>query len=190
MQIRPHRTEDDATGFLELVESVVAGALFLYRPDRLYLVHIDNWFDHTWLEYSGKSLGAVGWWKHGEHLTIPPFVPNRVLAQQHWARDPESGSFVSEPAAPVHIWTDSGSNLQRRVSVIAPEAALLWYTGKTAVNNRGAIMVHVPDGEEDGYWAWYVGFSGKSEWAASEFRGISREEFRRLFTQELSNGGV
>jgi len=166
-EIAPHRTENDASPFLEVLTS-----------KRLHLIHIDNWFDHKWLAFSGKALGALGIWKKGDRLTVPPFVPSRVLAQQSWYHDPVSDSFRPESSQKIHLDVRSETNLQRRVSMVAPEAALIWYTGNTVENQRGAIMAYLP--VDDGYWTWYVGLIGGEEWRVSDVKGITRDAFQAL----------
>ncbi len=37
----------------------------------------------------------------------------------------------------------------------ATGAALVWFTGSTATNGRGAVMSYLP--VQDSYWVWYAG---------------------------------
>jgi len=110
------------------------------------------------------------------------------LAQQSWVHEPVSGSLQHDSAPGIHVHVDSAANLQRRVSIVAPEAALIWYTGNTAANQRGAIMAYIPEG--DGYRTWYVGFTGEGEWNVSDVKGITREEFRGLLARSAPEGDV
>lgn len=71
------RTEDDDSEFVTLVSRLISGVVLRHDAEKLYLVHIKNWFDHKWLEFSGKVLGALGVWQR--RMTYPPFNPNRVF---------------------------------------------------------------------------------------------------------------
>jgi hypothetical protein len=42
---------------LSVVDHIIAALVSRDAPAEVYLVHIDNWFDHKWLTYSG--YGAV-----------------------------------------------------------------------------------------------------------------------------------
>lgn len=70
-------SEYDDVGFLQFAQRIVNGAITALRVHEVYLVHVDNWFDHKWL----------GWWSSWEYkelkeLCVPPFNPNRVRSQE------------------------------------------------------------------------------------------------------------
>jgi hypothetical protein len=88
----------DDSDFLGLLGSLVGGLVARLNPEEVWIVHIDNWFDHKWLEFSGtgtvpsklprmfKTLGIppdmlasdkVAFYK--KKVTFPPFTPNRIL---------------------------------------------------------------------------------------------------------------
>jgi hypothetical protein len=73
-------TEQDDAAFLTLTQRIVNGVIAILEMREVYLVHVDNWFDHKWL----------GWWSSWEHkelkkLYLPPFNPNRVRSSAHTA---------------------------------------------------------------------------------------------------------
>ena len=153
--IKLHRTSQDATGFIDTVEAVATGMLRESASPRFVAVQIDNWFDQKWLRFSGKMLGAFGVWKSGEHLTLPPFVPNRVLSEAWWARAPEEDDFRwQEESTPLHsrMWPEQNRN--RGVASTVGGATLLWYSGNSIAAGRGAIMVY--EALEAGYRCWYA----------------------------------
>jgi hypothetical protein len=105
----------------------------------MYLVHVDNWFDHKWL----------GWWSSWEHnapknLYVPPFNPNRVLSQQRFVWDADSVDWVSAgQGRPLHRRQPGrrasfGQPLER----YADSAAFIWYSGNTAKNRAGSLMFY------------------------------------------------
>jgi hypothetical protein len=49
--------QDDPT-FLAVVDRIVATIVCRDWPEEVYLVYIDNWFDHKWLRYSGYGVVA------------------------------------------------------------------------------------------------------------------------------------
>jgi hypothetical protein len=169
--IDPHRTEGDDLEFIELVQSAVGGILASGHPEKLYLIHINNWFDHKWLGFEGMHHGD------DEHLVVPPFRPNRILAEQAWAHDPVSGSYQPCSAVGIHLLT---TGTHRRFSAIAPGGPLVWYTGNTNANQRGAIMAYIP--KNGGYRTWYVGLHCVHKWAVLNVKGTTTEEFHGLLT--------
>ncbi len=114
------------------------GAIHCYKPDEIYIVQIDNWFDHKWRAFSGKTLGAVGVWN--STLTIPPFEPNRVINQFYYRKDKDT--YVLQPAKPLHIHQWSSSNLQRFLKQITEAGLFAWYSGETKNNDAGSLLVY------------------------------------------------
>jgi hypothetical protein len=131
--------EDDALEFTAEVQSLMDGLLRTHAPSSLSVVKIDNWFGPRWLNFSGKALGALGIWK--TRLTIPPFVPNRVVWQRTFL-GPSYDDLVD--AKPIHIKTKSMKALKRYVAEVAPGVAIVWYSGNSAKSGQGSMMVHVP----------------------------------------------
>ena len=95
----------DDSDFLVLLTSLTRGLIARFNPDQVWIIHIDNWFDHKWLKFSGlgavpsklprmfetpgvpvDSLASMKVPFHQEKLTFPPFTPNRILAQWSYAR--------------------------------------------------------------------------------------------------------
>src|SRR6266571_4801101 len=76
----------DAPPFIELVRRAISGELEAMAVRGLFVVRIDNWFDHKWLYYSGKAAydpdAALDEFpRKGRQFIFPPFTPNRVIAQ-------------------------------------------------------------------------------------------------------------
>jgi hypothetical protein len=51
---------DDDHDFIESVSRLIAGSVAVHRPEEVWVHKIDNWFDHKWLGFSGKSLSHKG----------------------------------------------------------------------------------------------------------------------------------
>ncbi len=40
--------------FVAIVEQILDNTLQLHQPAKVYVVQIDNWFDHKWLEFDSN----------------------------------------------------------------------------------------------------------------------------------------
>src|SRR4051812_41845107 len=91
---------DDDPAFLQLVNRLVDGVLAVHTQEDARIFKIDNWFDHKWLRFSGKAVGAVGVWQAPP--TLPPFVANRLVRRWHFRRNDEDGFRLLGPGPDVH----------------------------------------------------------------------------------------
>jgi hypothetical protein len=170
----PIDAHDDAR-FIRIVDELVRGAVGRHHPAEVYAFKIDQWFDHKWLSFSGKVVGAVGSWR--APLTVPPFVANRRIGQWRFVRDDVSGTYrLAGKAAQVHHHGPSSGNLRRTVKRIVPTAALFWYSGATAATGRGSVMGYIPIANE--HWPWYIGFDRLDDWRVTRRKGIHEYEIR------------
>ncbi len=88
----------DDNDFVDLLNALLNALPVEQSPEQLWVIQIDNWFDHKWLRYSGSGTVAskfpVDWtssfmdrftsvkeqfWR--DKLTFPPFAPDRVVSQ-------------------------------------------------------------------------------------------------------------
>ena len=166
--------DGDSPQFLTYVKAVVRGIAVQHAPPELVLVKIDNWFGPRWLKFSGKIMGAFGIWKH--ELTVPPFVPNRVVWERRFAL-PSYAQVKTGKALHVST-TGSSADASRRVSDVEPGIPLIWFSGCSETNGRAAIMAYVP--VSDTYWTWYAGWSRNGSWRASALKGILAKELAAL----------
>ena len=174
---------DDEPEFIRQVELAISGALRRHPPLFVVLVKIDNWFGSRWLGFKGKALGALGVTTRPSHftnenLTIPPFVPERVISQRRFVA-PQFDEI--EAGRPLHLQVHSGEALQRKAAMQEPKKALAWYSGNTKENGRGSLMVYLP--VDDGYWAWFVELEREEHWRITEARSIKPEDFERLIEE-------
>jgi hypothetical protein len=168
-------TTTDAEGFVNSVNRVINGALVARKPENVWLIQIRNYFSPKWLGFSGKALGAIGTWQ--DKLTVPPFVPNRVLDQRRFTRS--AGSYLPVPEAPpIHTNRSSSNNLGNRIERLGPHPMLCWYSSNSVANQRGALMVYSVNEEAPN--AWYVTLSQSAGWAPTVLHGISGSEYESL----------
>jgi hypothetical protein len=169
--------DDDAGGFIEEVRVCVSGIVRLYRPAELFLIKTNTWFGPNWLRFKGKVLGQLAVW--GTHrnpkLTVPPFVPHRIL----WERRYIAPDYKQVPIrAIVHVNTPSRRAMTRLVNKVAPNASFLWYSGSSCSNKRGAIMAYLLI--EGSYWPWYLGWELQSAWKIVKVVGASSDEIAEI----------
>lgn len=167
---------DDDREFMQFVSRLIAGAVARHRPSDLLIYRINNWFDHKWLGFSGRAVGALGIWCR--RLTIPPFVSNRVIRGWHYQRD-EVGDNYSEIGSPpdVHHRGSSAANLTRGIEKVVPNTALFWFSGNTAKTGRGSLMAYIPVPDQE-LWPWYLAFVRDGDWKIDRRKGIHPYEIR------------
>jgi hypothetical protein len=174
---------DDAPDFVREIELMANGVIRRHAPETLVLIKIDNFFGSKWLGFSGKALGAIGVWFNPSYrpraiVRLPPFVPNRVISQRRFSapayEEIDRGELVHKPMP-------SGVALNRRVATAAPNSALIWYSGESKVNGRGAVMAYVPAGES--YWLWYAALETGESWSVTETLDIKRDDLASLMEQ-------
>ncbi len=172
-KVEVHATDSDDPEFIKLVSNLIDGFTAGGEINALHLIHIDNWFDHKWLKFSGKIFGAHGVRQRDERLTVPAFNPNRVLSHQYFARMASDSTLREEPPpTEIHLELRSCDNLHRRVSGIARRASLVWYTSNTRVNRKGAVMAYAPT--ESAYYTWYASLAANPTWAVEKTKQISK----------------
>jgi hypothetical protein len=163
-------SECDDVAFLKLAQRIVNGALADLPVSEIYLVHIDNWFDHKWL----------GWWSSWEHrepkeLCVPPFNPNRVRSQKHFIWDANSSRLSATGLGkPLHLRQSGRRSLHRQpLGRVSKCAAFIWYSGNTITNRAGSMMVYQAGAED---YAWYASFTKKEHWKVADGFRITRRE--------------
>jgi hypothetical protein len=157
-----HRSDDDDPGFMDQVEWIILGCLTEYKPAEVYTTRIRDWFDYNWCYFSGKTLGALGVSKFAD-LTLPPFVPKRVLSQYHYDRlSPNLELYTQTDAPPLHIVQESAANFQRFIRRTTNDGTLFWFSSGSAASERGSVMVYhvMPDLK----FGWHVTLMKKAEW--------------------------
>lgn len=161
--------QDDAPEFIAEAQSLLDGLIRTYSPPTFAVIKIDNWFGPKWLNFSGKALRALGVWK--KRLTIPPFVPNRVVSQRTFV----AASYDEVVGGkPIHVRTKGMMTLKRYVADVAPGAAIVWYSGRSGKSGQGSMMAHVPT--SDDYLRLYVRWVNRGSWRVTQTIGITVAE--------------
>jgi hypothetical protein len=194
MPIQVHSGLTDDNDFIALVGAIVNGLLTKESPEQIWIVQVDNWFDHKWLRFSGS--GAVGNWMFAgvisnsifpnrfdsvktqffqQKATFPPFSPGRIVGQWSFLRSGDD--YVEFPFPTMPHDTEkahSGSNLPRRIEGFTKSARFIWYSGNTLANGRGSLMVYNILNSQ--VVCWFAEFQRNRVWALKRTKGIAREE--------------
>ena len=187
---------NDDPQFVELVSHTISGLVTHTSPEEIFVVQIDNWFDHKWLKFSG--IGRVRFdsqyldidtaldefWQ--DKITFPPFTPNRVIKEYFFPRDGSGGYSLSTIAPPyIHSRRRASSykNLHRRVADFSGSAIFVWFSSNTRSNRRGSLMVY--EVSISRVHTWYAAFSKEDEWEVLRTKGITREQVQSLIEQSV-----
>lgn len=186
------------TTSLDCLNALLNALLAQQTPGQLWVIQIDNWFDHKWLRYSGSGsvsaskLFPTDWtssfmdrltsvkeqfWR--DKVTFPPFAPDRISAQWSFLRTGGGYIEVALPKLP-HSKSRrrSHTNLNRRVEDFVQSASFVWYSGNTLKNGRGSAMVYsIGPGKSV---CWFAAFGRKSGWMLERTKGIDKEQVSRL----------
>jgi hypothetical protein len=186
----------DDNEFTDALNALIHGLLAQQAPEQLWVIQIDNWFDHKWLRYSGSGTVAspfpASWsssfmdrftsvkeqfWR--DKLTFPPFAPDRVVGQWSFLRTESGYTEVPLPKVPHSASRRrSHSNLNKRVEDFVKSALLVWYSGNTLKNGRGSVMAYsVGSGEPV---CWFAAFTRKSSWVLEKTKGVDKEQIASL----------
>jgi hypothetical protein len=152
----PNVSADDPQ-FIELVSRAVTGELEAKTVHGLFVIRIDNWFDHKWLNFSGIGRVAFGqymgtWFdrdtaldefhQQGAKSTFPPFTPNRVITQDFYRKDAIGALYVLDEDGPwvrSPVRERSSANLHKRILTHNNSCLFVWFSQLTrGVNRRKA----------------------------------------------------
>ena len=168
-------SENDAEGFVAVVNKVLDGLLHQVRPRSLVVIAIDTWFGRKWLGFSGLPIPHVAAYYRAEKTRIPPFVPNRVVSQRRF-ESPRYEEISS--GAPIHQKSLSAHAVKRKASEVAPNALLIWYSGESKRNKRGSLIAYIPEGRS--YRYWYAQWRDLNGWNIVQTDGIQLPDLLKL----------
>ena len=169
--------ERDDVAFLSFVQRIVNGAITALHIREVYLVHVDNWFDHKWL----------GWWsrKNEQELRLPLFNPNRIRAQKHFIWNTERSDWTATgPEELLHMRQAGRAWLAPRLDRFSKRAAFIWYSGNTAANTAGSLMFYLSGANR---YSWYASFEKDGHWQIHDECQITRRELQSF--EERGGGG-
>ena len=183
--LEPRENIDDS--FVAIVEQILDNTLQLHQPSDVYVVLIDNWFDHKWLEFDSnrKESDAFGW---RVKLMLPPFEPSRVLSQSYFQKHSQTHSsapllYEASSSNPLHILSSN-----RSLAQICSSGAFVWYSYVGKRSDQGSLMVYLNnDGKGS---AWYASFKKNPDWQINKVKGVSRRELSELMTTAVTADGI
>jgi hypothetical protein len=164
-------TSNDDSGYVDCISSIVSSLVGVYKPVRITVVNIDNWFDHKWVGFEGKELGVIAvHWNYG--FNIPAFNPSRVVRQSDFRlNDRDSYAAVDEPK--LHRKQKSNSNFKRDLFGVDDSSLFVWWSGGTATNSQGSLMVYART--QSTKEAWYASFKLNDSWEVLRTYRIQRQ---------------
>jgi hypothetical protein len=181
--IKLDRANDIDQNFVAIVERVLNNTLVFYKPAGVYVVLVDNWFDHKWLEFNSNKIdNDLSGWRN--KLELPPFEPSRILSQSYFHMG-SSAPLLYEAfeSKPLHILSS-----RRSVGEMSPSGVFIWYSYVDQHSDNGSLMVYL---SEDGKGsAWYASLTKNPDWHVGRMKGISNREFTELMTGPNSIDGT
>lgn len=191
MSIEVAAGETDDPLFIKLLNSLLQGLLKAATPQEVWVIQINNWFDHKWLRFSGIGTvdfkfpafmnrydGALDEF-YQDKLTFPPFTPNRILGQLSFVR--VGDQYAEAPLRELPHASEkqpSEANLQRRVSAFSRSACFVWYSANTLANGKASVMVYDVAGDQAG--GWFAAFDREQDWKLHATKGTRREDVQQL----------
>jgi len=149
----------------------------------LWVIRVDNWFDHKWLRFSGKGRvpfdhphpsnpGVALDEFSQDKLTFPPFSPRRILTQEIWTFAESQGR--KRRLVHPRVLQHSAANLHRRVSDFSDSMVAIWFSARTEENRQGCVMQYTSrNGRLD---AWYMSLClDTSSWRLIRTKGLERQ---------------
>jgi hypothetical protein len=156
-------TDADDLGFLAHAQRIINGAITSLEIHDVFLVHVDTWFDHKWLG-----------WRSGQKLCVPTFTPHRVRSEKRLVWNGNRSTWAAvELKKPLHRLQPGRSWRAQPLDRFAQDAAFIWYSGGTATNTMGCLMLYRSGADGN---AWYASIQKNDDWRIVEQCRISREE--------------
>jgi hypothetical protein len=169
--------------FVAIVEQILDNTLQLHQPAEVYVVQIDNWFDHKWLEFDSNRNDSdeLGW---RAKLMLPPFEPSRVVSQLYFRKLPSAPLLYGASSSnPLHILSSN-----RSLAQICSSGAFVWYSYVGNRSDQGSLMVYLnSDGKGS---AWYASFKKNPDWQINKMKGVSKRELTELMTTVVTTPGI
>ncbi|MFZ0061666.1 MAG: hypothetical protein WAL47_06480 [Pyrinomonadaceae bacterium] len=169
--------------FVAIVEQILDNTLQLHQPAEVYVVQIDNWFDHKWLEFDTSRIDTddLGW---RAKLMLPPFEPSRVVSQLSFKKhSPAPLLYEASSSNPLHLLSSN-----RSLAQICSSGAFVWYSYVGNRSDQGSLMVYLNDDGKGS--AWYASFTKNPDWQVNKMKGVSKRELTELMTIRVTTPGI
>ena len=178
--------KEDSSEFIELVNRIVSLTVLQFGIEEICFIKIKNWFDHKWLNFSGKSVvhfdsggmlprdaSLQEEWR--ENITVPPFHPNRVI-RERFVRKQETGNRMFEKI--LHTKKSSNDNIHNRIRNYTENGLFVWFSTNSKINKRGSLMIYRVQKEE--IESWYASFEEREKWKVLQSKGIEMNVIKGL----------
>ena len=176
----------DAEGFKKAINVLLKNLIRTINPDEISVVRIKNWFDHKWLNYSGKQIQKYDttstpdipfvlepYWN--DQITIPPFNPNRILSEWIYRKGGNKNRVFEEPFHQFRRSTENNNNL---ISGKTNNGLCIWVSSNSEVNRQGSLMVYqIKDSKVH---SWYISMEEKGTWKVTKVKGIDKNRVLQM----------
>ncbi len=174
----------DDPEFMGLLEQFIEFLTGKIDRPKLFVIRVDNWFDHKWLGFAGKThrrheefpnivVSAARWYPRDE-FTLPPFSPNRILDQKEFDLDADK---ITQATSSTKIHrskkTPSSQNILRNLRELCGRGLFIWFSSQSSPNGRASMMVYQT--KDDNVGGWYVSFLKKDRWQVNQVKNIKRD---------------
>lgn len=178
--------DTDAPEFQEVVIAILNQIVQAFDPNEVSIVRIKNWFDHKWLNYSGKQILKYDSKTHpsipfvlepywNNEITIPPFHPNRVLSESKFRK---KGTSNSEFDHPLHPFQESTANTDNLIVRRTNHGLCVWISSNSVVNRQGSLMVYQIKNAQ--IQSWYASIEEKGKWTVTKTKGIDKNQLQLM----------
>jgi len=184
--------ENDDPEFLEALDSLINWLVDISDRPELFVVRVDNWFDHKWLGFAGHAhepydaktsdiIQPVPEWRGGKDVTLPPFSPNRILDQQGFSvLDEEVVREDSPPRVHYERKRPSATNLQNRILDFSQTCLIVWFSSRSGPNGRASLLAYYT--RPEGVGGWYGSFKKTQRWVVDRVKNIDRRRVQEILS--------
>ncbi len=149
-------------------------------PDDISIVRVKNWFDHKWLNYTGKQILKYDTKTHpaipfvlepfwNKEITVPPFNPNRIISESFIRK---KGTSNKEFEVLFHKFQGSTENRNNLISKKTKNGLCIWVSSNSEINKHGSLMVYqIKDSKVQ---TWHISIGYKEKWKITKTKGIDK----------------
>lgn len=185
MTVKIPYEKNDNKNFIAALNGFVDQLTNDLEPAEIYMIRINEWFDHKWLGYSGRGIIQFPYSepyilakldkRFLDRLTFPPFNPNQVRAEHYWKLE-NSGDY-NGTEKPHCIYNQklkyNSYNWHNLVESVSSSGVFVWFSSNSESSGNGSIMVYAIEGVD--IQTWYASFSEESGWEIENEIGFQSE---------------
>lgn len=192
------QSQNDDDEFIEAIDKLIHTLVKSYERPDLYVVRINNWFDHKWLNFAGnirvpysavgntEIFAGISIWKYKKETTLPPFAPNRILSQHFFQAGPGIiEKKVEQPEMHRNYKQRSKLNLNNQLLAYSESGMFVWLSSGTKNIDRASMLVYLTNKDRVG--AWYASFNKSERWKVDRTNNVNREILAELFSEHYTS---